>query len=238
MLIRFGALLQKTSGYLSMLPLVLPLVGSPIPIHSLIRFAVLLSSFRLLAYVLFNYPNHHTIPSAVPICFLTSIFIPLALPSKQNIANAFPNGMDSAMSKYLFSSLAFAHSLFFFYVGLPYVPPKPLLYTSGLVWEYQASPELLETLRMGIKQHHAHYRAGQIDKIHMPLYLFLAGAGTGKSRNASEFHQTAVECLSDEDEELKNKLRNAWVFHVSLENGSSLREEETIAFRAIGNRML
>jgi len=78
----------------------------------------------------------------------TNLFL-LALPSilvKQDITCVFPNGMDSAMSKYLFSSLAFAHSLFFFYVGLPYVLPKPLLYSSGLVWEYQTSPELLETL--------------------------------------------------------------------------------------------
>lgn len=154
---------------------------------------------------------------------------------KQNIANAFPNSMDSAMSKYLFSLLAFAHSLFFFYVGLPYVLPKPLLYSSGLVWEYQASPELLKTLRSEIKQHYTHYRAGEIDKATMLLYLFLSGAGMGKSRNASEFHWTAVECLGAKDEELKNKLQNAWIFHISLENGSGLRVDEPDPFQAIGS---
>lgn len=125
--------------------------------------------------------------------------------------------------------------LFFFYVGLPYVPPKPLLHSSGLAWEYQASPELLQVLQKEIKAHYTHYRAGEIDKIYMSLYLFLSGAGTG---NASEFYRTAVECLGDKDEELKNKLRNAWVFHVSLENGSGLRIDEPDAFRALGNRML
>ncbi|RUS29163.1 hypothetical protein BC938DRAFT_480973 [Jimgerdemannia flammicorona] len=126
----------------------------------------------------------------------------------------------------------------YFYVGLPYVAPKPLLGSSGLTWEYQAGPALLQTLQTGIRDHYKSYRSGNIDKITMPLYLFLSGAGTGKSRNASEFHRTVVECLGDEDEELKNKFRNAWVFHVSLENGSTLRDDETSAFRAVGNRML
>ncbi|KAL1918041.1 uncharacterized protein VTP21DRAFT_3307 [Calcarisporiella thermophila] len=54
----------------------------------------------------------------------------------------------------------------------------------------------------------------------MPLYLFLAGAGT-------------------EESELKNRLENAWVFHVSLENESSaIKEAEHIVMQIIGIRML
>ena len=116
--------------------------------------------------------------------------------------------------------------------------PKPLLASSGLMWEYQAEPTLLKTIQNAIKGQYASYRAGQIDKTTMPLYLFLSGAGTGKSRNASEFHRTVVECLGDEDEELKNKLRNAWVFHVSFEKGSSLMKSEPDPQKGIGNRML
>ena len=71
----------------------------------------------------------------------------------------------------------------------------------------------------------------------MPVYLFLFGAGTGKSRNAAEFHKTAVDCLGDEDE-LRVKLRNAWVFHTSFENGISLKLSESDPFTAIGTRML
>jgi hypothetical protein len=65
----------------------------------------------------------------------------------------------------------------------------------------------------------------------MPLYLLLSGAGTGKSRNA-------VNCSGDEDEELREKLRNAWVFHTSFENGTSLRPSESDPLTAIGTRML
>ncbi|CAG8440772.1 12122_t:CDS:2, partial [Acaulospora colombiana] len=38
--------------------------------------------------------------------------------------------------------------------------------------------------------------------------------GTGKSRNANEFHQTAISYLSEpEDTELLTKIKEAWVFH-------------------------
>jgi hypothetical protein len=74
-----------------------------------------------------------------------------------------------------------------------------------------------------------HYREGSTDKTHFPLYLFLAGVGSGKSRHASEFYKSAVECINDEDYELQKRLKDAWVFHVSMENGTSLREEEVEA---------
>ncbi|CAG8757682.1 229_t:CDS:1, partial [Ambispora leptoticha] len=77
------------------------------------------------------------------------------------------------------------------------------------------------------------------DKMMIPLYLFLSGAGTGKSRNANEFHQTAITCLSEpEDTELLTKIKEAWVFHVSYENGTTLRSEESSPYLAVGTRML
>ncbi|CAG8616900.1 19902_t:CDS:2 [Dentiscutata erythropus] len=97
-----------------------------------------------------------------------------------------------------------------FHGGLLYMKPEPLLYTSGL-----------------------------FDKLNLPIYLFLSGAGTGKSRNANEFHQTAITCLlAQEDEELLTRIKEAWVFHVTYENGFGLREDESRPYYAIGTRML
>ncbi|KAI8595726.1 hypothetical protein EDD21DRAFT_358778 [Dissophora ornata] len=108
--------------------------------------------------------------------------------------------------------------------GLAYQQPRPLVSSSGVSWEYQASEELLESLPIGFREHFRDFQSGQHDKIYMPLYLFLSGAGTGKSRNASEFHLTALRCLADGDEGLKSRLQNAVVFHDSLENGTALRD--------------
>ncbi|KAF9101346.1 hypothetical protein BGX27_011512, partial [Mortierella sp. AM989] len=122
--------------------------------------------------------------------------------------------------------------------GLPYANPRPIISTPGVDWEYQASEDLLQTLREEVREHFDHFRAGMFDKTYMPLYLFLSGAGTGKSRNASEFHRTAIQCLTEEDVELRNRLQNAWVFHVSLESNTAIRRDENNATHAIGSRML
>ncbi|KAG0287648.1 hypothetical protein BGZ97_007036, partial [Linnemannia gamsii] len=61
---------------------------------------------------------------------------------------------------------------------------------------------------------------------------------TGKSRNAEEFHQSAVSCLTENDQELRNRIEHAWVFHVSLENGTSPLIQEVDPIEAVGNRML
>ncbi|KAL1916177.1 uncharacterized protein VTP21DRAFT_6181 [Calcarisporiella thermophila] len=133
---------------------------------------------------------------------------------KMNIESAFPN-------------------------GLPYERPKPLLRTIGLAWEYQPAPNLYSILQKELLTHIQYYQGGHIDKTTMPLYLFLSGAGTGKSRNATEFHRSLLECLPEEQLELRSKIRDAWVFHVSLENGSSIIDGlEPDAYLAIGTRML
>ncbi|KAF9093994.1 hypothetical protein BGX27_001539 [Mortierella sp. AM989] len=125
--------------------------------------------------------------------------------------------------------------------GLPYQAPNPLLHTTGLSWEYQPDPELYPMLRKTIKEHYTDFVQNRRDKLYMPLYLFLCGAGTGKSRNAQEFHKSAFECLSGEgqdEQELRDKIKDAWVFHVSFENGTSPLPDEASPIQAIGNRML
>ncbi|PKY62667.1 hypothetical protein RhiirA4_489558 [Rhizophagus irregularis] len=48
--------------------------------------------------------------------------------------------------------------------------------------------------------------------------------GTDQSRNAEEFHRTAIACLSeDENFELKKKIGSTFVFNVDFENRNSLK---------------
>jgi hypothetical protein len=105
-------------------------------------------------------------------------------------------------------------------------------------WVYQPHPELYDTLRDAIRSHHDYFIRGFRDKSTMPLYLFLCGDGTGRSRNAQEFHQSLVSCLAEEDKELKDKIEKAWVFHVSLENCTSPEITEPDPIKAIGIRKL
>ena len=124
-------------------------------------------------------------------------------------------------------------------LGLAYMKPLPLLNTAGSDWEYQPDISLKQTLKMEIKEHYKQVVLGKFDKTNIPIYLFLSGAGTGKSRNASEFHKTAINCLSaNEDEELLARIKDAYVFHVSYENGTNLRPKEDDPLRAVGSRML
>ncbi|GBB85398.1 hypothetical protein RclHR1_11950006 [Rhizophagus clarus] len=120
--------------------------------------------------------------------------------------------------------------------GLPYKKPNPLLYSSGLEWDYQPGDKLYQELRDALMLHYENFNNKKIDKCNIPFYFFVSGPGTGKSRNATELHRTAVECL--EPSELKNWLSNAWVFNTSFENGFSLRPSETDPFLAVGSRML
>ena len=128
--------------------------------------------------------------------------------------------------------------------GLPYSPPSPgsLVNSPGRQWDYQASPELTEVLHDEVKQHFDNYVRQYIDKTTIPLYLFLSGAGTGKSRNAAELDKTIYKCFDgtyfDENQQLVSQLQSPFVFHVSLETGTSLREEEGDPWKAIGARML
>ena len=109
--------------------------------------------------------------------------------------------------------------------------PEPLLYTSDTNWKYQPDLSLKQILRRELKNHYENFILGRFDKLNLPLYLFLSGAGTVKSRNANEFHRMAITCLSaQEDEELLTRIKEAWVFLVSYENGLALRTEESHPF--------
>lgn len=111
----------------------------------------------------------------------------------------------------------------------------------GSNWTYQPDPTLFELLRRSIKEYSEEFRKGRRrrDKTTIPMYLFLCGAGTGKSRNAQEFHHSLLACLTEkEDWELKKRVKDAWVFHVSLKNGTSPLPTEATPLEVVGNRML
>ncbi|RPB18225.1 hypothetical protein L211DRAFT_141002 [Terfezia boudieri ATCC MYA-4762] len=114
--------------------------------------------------------------------------------------------------------------------GLPYKAPKDLLYTSGAQWDYQGSM-VARVLGPAVTEHYNYYKQGLIDKTTIPLYIILAGAGMGKSRHANEFHRTVCSSLDSDlanpaSEVLVGRLKNAWVFHVSFENGTAIQPEE------------
>jgi hypothetical protein len=99
-------------------------------------------------------------------------------------------------------------------------------------------PSLREIITKKLGNHFKHFLAGSRDKSDMPLYLLLAGAGMGKSRNATEFHKTLIEC-SPVNSDLRRRLNDAAVFHISFEDDTSLRQlERSDLLAAIGNHML
>lgn len=137
---------------------------------------------------------------------------------------------------------------------LPYKPPRPnaLLGSLGRDWDYQVSQHLTGEIRRHMLQHYTDFIEGRTDKQNIPIYLFLSGAGTGKSRNVAELHKTAFDCfngtyfpktddgkLARREEELARLLENPFVFHVTLENGTSINtSRDESPWKAIGSRML
>ena len=93
-----------------------------------------------------------------------------------------------------------------------------------------------------VTTHYNDYKQGRIDKKTMPLYIILGGAGTGKSRHANEFHRTVCSSLDLADpasKVLADQLKNAWVFHVSFENGTEIQpQERQNPISAIAARMI
>src|SRR6266542_818619 len=132
----------------------------------------------------------------------------------------------------------------FFFLGIPekleFRNPQPLLKTSGSSWDFQTSNVLKETLKELIRDHYKYWKAKYLDKSKIPQYFILAGAGEGKSRTAQELPKLLIEStVSDNDVDLRNRLKSALVFNLSFENGTKLfREEEVKSSYAIGNRML
>ena len=137
----------------------------------------------------------------------------------------------------------------YFKNGIEYRPPRLLVGTKGKNWAFQPHPELYETLATNVCKHYAHYKDNDIDKTYIPAYFYLGGAGTGKSRHASEFAFSVQQAITlvgpkgkikrDDYHELAQRLRNPYVFHVSFENGTSWTPEEMSSpWNAIGTRML
>ena len=58
-------------------------------------------------------------------------------------------------------------------LGLPYVKPQPLLYTSGSNWEYQPDPSLKQILRDALKKHYKNFTLGRFDFQYISFFLGL-----------------------------------------------------------------
>ncbi|CAJ0847839.1 13451_t:CDS:2 [Entrophospora sp. SA101] len=121
---------------------------------------------------------------------------------------------------------------------LEYLPPEPLLRTSGYSWDYQKSDDLRELLRTTITEYYKICIKQQLDKSTTPLFFMIAGAGEGKSRNANELPNILHEEFASH-KELKKRFENALIFNISLENDTKIDLlEEHSAVTAIAKRML
>ena len=131
-----------------------------------------------------------------------------------------------------------------FKTGLEYIPPHSLVSTRGKDWTFQPHRDLYSILAMNVLEHYDHYKRDEIDKNYIPSYFYLGGAGTGKSRHGSEFASSIQQAIAPYAEDrayhdLAERLKNAFVFHVSFENGTPFEDEEmSDPWNAIGIRML
>jgi len=100
--------------------------------------------------------------------------------------------------------------------------PKRFCTSSGKDWEYQGKSDLAITIKDPLVKHYQEWEDGSEDKQNHPLFLVLSGPGTGKSRMLDEMQ--VLLCLAAEQskkEDLMQRMKNAYVFHVSFENGTS-----------------
>lgn len=148
-----------------------------------------------------------------------------------------------------------------FKAGIRYKRPRSLVKSSGKNWVFQPHPDLYKTLAPNVLEHYTQYKNDNVDKTYAPIYFYLGGAGTGKSRHGSEFASSVQEAIRlhaelhaelhtddshcdhcnrcDIYNELSQRLKKAFVFHVSFENGTSLiHEEKSKPWNAVGARML
>ena len=126
---------------------------------------------------------------------------------------------------------------------------------SGAKWKFQPHSTLYDTLGEHVIEHYIHYTENGIDKSQIPMYFYVGGAGTGKSRHASEFAFTAKNSVRDhglarrpelaqklgdvQRLDLLQRLESAFVFLVSFENGTSLNDDDrSDLWNAVGVRML
>ena len=131
-----------------------------------------------------------------------------------------------------------------FKAGIKYTPPGPLVHSSGADWAYQPHPDQYEILATSVLESYNSYKSNNIDKTYLPTYFYVGGAGTGKSRHASEFACSVQNAITFRTQhplhpELWQRLKRGFVFHVSFEGKTPLTEEEmSNPWNAIGVRML
>lgn len=128
-----------------------------------------------------------------------------------------------------------------FTAGIKYRSPYPLVATSGVDWTFQPHSRLYQTIAPNVLQHYNNYKANKIDKTYVPIYFYLGGTGTGKSRHASEFASSVLKAATrhTNDVQLVNRLKRSFVFHISFEGGTPLAFDElNDPWNAIGVRML
>jgi len=123
-----------------------------------------------------------------------------------------------------------------------YKPPPSLVKSSSGNWVFQPHPDLYKTLAPHVLEQYAAYKSNTNDKSNTPMYFYLGGgAGTGKSRHGSEFASSVQEAIAPytQHHELAQRLKTAFAFHTSFENGTSLvPEEKSGLYNAVGVRML
>ncbi len=101
--------------------------------------------------------------------------------------------------------------------------PKLFCTSDGHVWEYQGKSELADTIKDPLVEHYDAWQDGRQDKQSHALFLVLSGPGTGKSRMLDEMQNLL--CAAAEQskkKDLMQRMKNAYVFHVTFENGTSV----------------
>ncbi|CAB5363761.1 unnamed protein product [Rhizophagus irregularis] len=116
--------------------------------------------------------------------------------------------------------------------------PTQLLYTDGLSWDYQESPELEKKLRNNVRELYNVFKENKRDKSNTPIFFMVSGAGCGKSRNATEIPKILRRIFVN-DLDLRPRLEDALIFAITLENGTKINlSTETDANISIAKRML
>ena len=94
----------------------------------------------------------------------------------------------------------------------------------------------MKSLAKPLNTHFGNWEQKRADKGNHPLFFVCSGAGTGKSRLLDELPRLALEAVAD-NEALRAKVQQAYVFNVTFENGTSTDDFDSPDF-AIGTRML
>jgi len=104
--------------------------------------------------------------------------------------------------------------------------PKQFCGSSGRDWEYQGRTELVNKIEAPLVKHYNAWKDRRDDKQSHALFLVLSGPGTGKSRMLDEMKVLLYKAAEQsKNEDLMQRMRNAYVFHVTFENGTLANSE-------------